>query len=86
MRAADALDYYGLGPSHEYRWTPVKFAKGLRELASELAGEPEAKEQALHEAATEAAEALESYIETAETVSRHDHRDRRLATKGEIKT
>ena len=69
MRAADALDHCGLGPSHEYRWTPVKFAKGLRELAGELADEPEAEEQALHEAATKAAEALENYIETAETVS-----------------
>ena len=64
MKAADALDYCGLGPSHEYRWTPVKFAKGLRELADE----PGAEEQALHQAATKAAEALESYIETAETV------------------
>ena len=69
MRAADALDYYGLGSSHEYRWTPVKFAKGLRDLAGDLASEPEAEEQALHEAATKAAEALESYIETAETAS-----------------
>ena len=68
MKAADALDCCGLGPSHEYRWTPVKFAKGLRELAGELSGEPGAEEQALLEAATKAAEALESYIETAETV------------------
>ena len=48
MRAADALDYYGLGSSHEYRWTPINFAKGLRDLASDLASEPEAEEQALH--------------------------------------
>ena len=69
MRAPDALDHYGLGPSHEYRWTPVTFAKALRELGTELWGEPGAEEQALQEAATKAAEALESYIETAETVS-----------------
>ena len=66
MRAAEALDHHGLGPSHEYRWTPVKFAKALRELAGELWGEPGAEEQALQEAATKAAEALEGYIETAE--------------------
>ena len=68
MRAAEALDHHGLGPSHEYRWTPVKFAKALRELAGELWGEPGAEEQALQEAAAKAAEALEDYIKTAETV------------------